>query len=247
MPHTFRIEHFEGPLDLLLQLVEQEELDISNISLATVADQFVTYVKDHADIAPDELADFLVVAAKLVYLKSKLLIPSLVDEELDQGPDLETQLREYQRFVRAAKEIDRLWNQGRQSFLRQETGRARVQIGFCPPPGVTRDVLVSIMRRVVARLEPLLKLPEVSVERAISLQDKLNDLFERVKSHVKMSFHVFIATSRTKHEAIVSFLALLELVKQRVVRVGQPELFEDISIEMHENAPEKNPLAESFV
>ena len=96
--YEIKTEQFQGPLDLLLSLIESQKLDISQIALAQVTDQYLTYLDQAQDIGATELADFLVVAAKLMYMKSKLLLPSLVDEELEEGPDLETQLREYQKF-----------------------------------------------------------------------------------------------------------------------------------------------------
>lgn len=248
MAVTFRIEHFEGPLDLLLQLVEKEELELSNLSLANVAEQFVEYVNASKDIPPEELADFLVVAAKLMYMKSKLLLPSLNDPDMEEGPDLETQLREYRRFVSASREIDRMWKEGHRSFVRVAAGfKARSEEGFAPPPGVNADALMHAMRRVIARLEPLVRLPQASLERAISIQEKIRDLFQRVKKHAKTSFHAFISGAANRTEAIISFLALLELVKQRFVLVDQKDLFHDIAINVDANAPATDPFAESFV
>jgi segregation and condensation protein A len=240
---TFRIESFEGPLDLLLQLVEQEELDISTVSLATVAEQFVEHVQGNPDIPPEDLADFLVIAAKLMYMKSKLLIPSLHDEELEEGPDLETQLREYQRFVQAAKELEDVWNAGRRCYPRQQTGIRRIEFGFVTPIGVTPDVLFHAMKRVIARLEPILRLPQASLARVVSIQDKIRDLYQRLKTHAKTSFHTFLKSAKNRTEAIVSFLALLELVKRRFVFVDQQGLFHDIAIEANPDAT-GDPLAE---
>lgn len=247
MAVTFRVEQFEGPLDLLLQLVEQEELDISRVSLAKVAEQFVEYVQQSSQIPPEELADFLVVAAKLMYIKSKLLIPELHEAELEEGPDLESQLREYQRFVAASKEIDVRWRAGNRSFVRIGMPLKLVPSGFVPPLEVTLEVLHSTMRRVIARLEPIIRLPQASIERAVSIQDKIRDLFDRVKGQAKTSFHAFVAGSLGRTEAIVSFLALLELVKQRFVRVDQRNLFHDIAITAHESPPDAEILADSFV
>ena len=248
MAVTFRVESFEGPLDLLLQLVEQEELAISNVSLAKVAEQFLQYVQSSKTIPTEELADFLVIAAKLMYLKSKLLLPSLVDQELEEGPDLETQLREYQRFVAASREIDKMWNAGNRSYVRTPRATSwRTEVSFAPPPGVTTDSLVALMRRVIARLEPIVRLPKASIERAVSIQEKIRDLFTRIRSHAKTSFHTFIQGANTRTEAIVSFLALLELVKQRFVVVDQKSLFHDIDISTAPDAPQHDPLAESFV
>ncbi len=247
MAVTFRVEQFEGPLDLLLQLVEQEELDISHVSLAKVAEQFVEYVQQSSQIPPEELADFLVVAAKLMYIKSKLLIPELHDTELEEGPDLESQLREYQRFVAASKEVDVRWRAGHRSFVRIGMPLKLVPSGFVPPLEVTLEVLHATMRRVIARLEPIIRLPQTSIERAVSIQDKIRDLFDRVRSQAKTSFHAFVAGSLGRTEAIVSFLALLELVKQRFVRVDQRNLFHDIAITAHESPPDAEILADSFV
>jgi segregation and condensation protein A len=247
MAVTFRIEHFEGPLDLLLQLVEQEELDISTVALAHVAEQFLAHIQASQTIVPEELADFLVVAARLMYLKSKLLLPSLIDQELEEGPDLETQLREYQRFVAASKEINELWNGNSRSFPRAERPMKQATVGFSPPMSLTLEEMGAIMRRVIARIEPIIRLPKASIERAVSIQDKIQDLFHRIRTHAKTSFHTFLKDAPSRGDAIVSFLALLELVKQRFVLVDQKDLFHDIDISASPDAPENDPLAHSFV
>ncbi|MFZ2804557.1 MAG: ScpA family protein [Patescibacteria group bacterium] len=247
MPVTFRIERFEGPLDLLLQLVESQELNISTVSLAAVADQFVRYVEEAKTIPLEEMADFLVVAAKLIYMKSKLLLPSLIDQELEEGPDLETQLRRYRMFVQASKEIDEMWKSGLRSFPRERRAMKQREPKFTPPSSVTADSLAELMRRVISRLEPLRKLPEAAVERVINIQEKIGSLLKRIREHAQMTFHEFVGAKASKPEVVVSFLALLELVKQRFVRVTQGEMFEDISIEAHPDASAQDPLAHSFV
>lgn len=247
MPVQFKIEHFEGPLDLLLQLVEQEQLDISSVALATVADQFVGYVNEHPNIPLEELADFLVVAAKLVYMKSKLLLPSLYDQELEEGPDLETQLRTYREFVRVSREIDKLWKSNAESFVRTRRVVKQTEVVFAPPPDVTTEVLRDVMARVILRLTPLLKLPQAAIERVVTIQEKISQLFTRIKNKATLSFTQFLGTHSSRPEAVASFLALLELVKQRFVRVSQQSLFHDIDIEAHPEPPAADPLAESFV
>ncbi|MFH1078312.1 MAG: segregation/condensation protein A [Patescibacteria group bacterium] len=244
---TFRVEQFEGPLDLLLQLVEREELDISTVSLATVAEQFVEHVQENQDIPPEDLADFLMIAAKLMYMKSRLLIPSIQDPDLEEGPDLETQLREYQRFVQAAKMMDGMWNAGRRSYARQISSIKRQETaGFMPPVGVTADAMFHAMKRVIARLEPLLRLPQASLERVVTIHEKIRDLYRRISTHSKTSFHAFLKGAKTRTEAVVSFLALLELVKRRFVFVNQKNLFEDIDIEADPDAT-GDPLAEPTI
>lgn len=247
MPVTFHTGQFEGPLDLLLQLVEQEKLDISNIALATVAEQFLAHVHGNKDIPLEELADFLLVAAKLVYLKSKLLLPSLYDQEMEEGPDLETQLRQYRDFVRISKEVDKMWKSGRVAFRRADRPVKVTQPVFAPSSSITVDVLVELMRRVVMRLEPITKLPQAALERVVSVQEKIGLLFSRIRSTAKMTFKEFMGGNVSKPEAVASFLALLELVKQRFIRVAQVSLFEEIDIEKHPEAPETSPFAESYI
>lgn len=244
---TFRVERFEGPLDLLLQLVEKEELDISTVSLAAVAEQFVQYVNEAAQIPLEEMADFLVVAAKLMYLKSKFLLPTLQDAELEEGPDLETQLRRYRAFVEAAQRIGVLWNAGQRSYARERPTVQRRDVQFLPPVDVTPDVLSQALHRVIHRLEPLRSLPQAAVGRVVTIQEKIRGLLERIRSAARTTFHEFVGGRQDRSEMVVSFLALLELVKQRFVRVAQTDLFHDIDIEAHPEAPSLDPLSESFV
>lgn len=235
MPITYKIDHFEGPLDLLLQLVEQEEVDITEISLAKVADQFVAHIHSaKGKILPEELADFLVVAAKLVYIKSKALIPSLEDSLMEEGPDLASQLRLYQQFVRVSRSIDETWKKGDISYPRERRPIRSLEVKFSPPEGVTVNMLHDVMERIVDRLKPLAKLPEAAMKRVITIQEKIADLAARLRSKAKLTFSSFLSKSKDRNEAVVSFLALLELVKQRVVRVNQGDLFQEIDIAVHD-------------
>ncbi len=247
MSVTFKVEKFEGPLDLLLQLVEKNELDISTVSLAAVAEQFVQHINDNPNLPLEEVADFLVVAAKLMYMKSKLLLPSLMDQELEEGPSLEEQLRRYRLFIEASKDINRLWNSGKRSFERTRRPFRLRDVTFIPPEGVTADALSEVMRRVIARLEPLAKLPKAAVERVVSIQEKISHLLRRVREMMNTTFREFVGKKANKADVVVSFLALLELAKQGFVRVAQNELFTDIAIEKHPDAPEHDPFAHSFV
>lgn len=232
MSVTFHVERFEGPLDLLLQLVEREELDITEISLARVAEQYVERLHaNKGQIPPEELADFLVIAAKLVYLKSKLLIPTLEDAELDEGPDLATQLRQYQQFMDAAKWVDERWNEAHISYARDKSKPMRsLEPQFAPPKDVMVDAMKQIMERVILRLTPIVKLPQAAIRRIIRIQDKIADFARRLRTEAKITFSSFIHSAKDKQERLVSFLALLELVKQRVVNAEQEGTFEDIDI-----------------
>src|SRR3989339_2104859 len=103
---NFKIDKFEGPLGLLLQLIESQELDITEISLAKIADQYIEYIRGDKGIGPEELADFLVVAAKLLLIKSRALLPFLKGEAEEEIEEFEQQLRMYKEFLAAAKKIE---------------------------------------------------------------------------------------------------------------------------------------------
>lgn len=232
MNYSVRVNDFEGPLDLLLQLIEGEKMDITNISLVAVTEPFVKIVREgQKNIPTEELADFLVIAAKLVYLKSKALLPSLYDPEMEEGPDLEAQLRMYKAFVEAAKEIGEMALRGTSLYGRLKRTTRLTEPMFLPPPNVTPALLQELYQRVIHRLEPLLHLPKAAIERIISIEEKIQELGEHVKRHLKTSFHRFLAEAQDRGEMIVGFLALLECIKQRTVKVKQDNLFHDIQLE----------------
>jgi segregation and condensation protein A len=232
MRFPVKIEKFEGPLDLLLQLIESQELEITDVSLAQVTEPFVEHVRaQEGKIPPEDLADFLVVAAKLVYLKSKALLPGYRDEALEEGPDLETQLRMYKAYLEAARRLDEMSRHGIRSFGRPERPWRQMEPGFHPPVGVGPETLRQFYERVVARLEPIVRLPRAAVERVVSIEEKIRDLTERVRRALRVSFHKILAEAQDRSELVVSFLALLELIKQRSVTFHQTELFHDIQLE----------------
>lgn len=236
MPFPVAIDSFEGPLDLLLQLVEAEKLEITEISLIQVVEPFIQKLEERRGSIPtDELADFLVVAAKLVYLKSKAIIPSILDEELEEGPDLATQLRTYKAFAHLAQKINLRVIENRRSFNRQSRGQEKIQPGFRPPPELTKGQLHDLFDRFLRRLKPLVELPKAAIDRVVTIEEKMALLQEKIKHAVKVSFRSILKESQDKREMIVSFLALLELVKQRVIRVQQGTLFEEIELSAHES------------
>ncbi len=231
MAYEVQIASFEGPLDLLLQLVEAQKLEITEISLVEVTDPFVAHLRAHqGELSPQELADFLYIAAKLVYLKSKALVPTLVDPLLEEGPDLATQLKLYQVFVQAANQLGVLAKANQDSWSRMKPYVAPAKQAFLPPQGIGPLELSQLFHTVVRRLEPLARLPRVAIERVMSLEEKMRHLGARLARFRRLSFHAFLAESDSRLDIAVGFLALLELIKQRVVRVEQPELFSEIHL-----------------
>ncbi len=227
MTYLIKLEKFEGPLDLLLHLVEQEELSITEVSLARVTDDYLRAIRAAREIAPDALADFLVIAAKLILIKSRVLLPGLQLEE-EESP-LEDQLKLYREFLEASRTIEGLIKKKR--FL---YGRARPLIEarpeFSPPPRLTTGRLAEVFRSVLKNLEPFFALPRAAIERVISIQEKIAHLRSLIIDRLSLRFDEILRGAKSKTEAIVSFLALLELVKQRVIKAEQGDLFREITL-----------------
>lgn len=226
----FITKQFSGPLDLLLILIADQKMSINDIAISEVTEQYVKYVEalDDDAISPEELADFLLVAAKLLLLKSKALLPMFMKEEED-GPSLADQLRLYKAFVDASKSINTLWLQPPRGYFRVEPMRKAE--GFVPPANVTMDSVYRSMVQLVNRLAPPKPLPRTSMDKAVSLKEKINTLKALIHKHKNMLFHHTIGNLRNKTEVIVSFLALLELVKQQEILFSQETQFGDIFIE----------------
>jgi segregation and condensation protein A len=222
-----KLRQFEGPLDLLLQLIEQRQLDISTVALAEVTDQYLGQLPRVERLHPDELADFLVVAAKLLYLKSKILLPQL-DLPAEEDLSLEDQLRLYQTFVGAAEQLKRLFRKRHVMYGREHT--ATIEPAFAPPERLSLDDLHRTFTVVLQKLEPLFVMPATTIARTVSLQDKINSIRRLVTERAAVSFGELLASARTRMEVIVTFLALLELVKQRTAMVVQDKNFADIRI-----------------
>jgi len=223
---------FEGPLDLLLHLIEREELDITQVSLAQITNQYLEYLAQLSERDPDNLADFLVVAAKLLLIKSRVLLPqrpaSLGPDDEDVGQDLVQQLIEYKRFKEAAGWLQHLDEQGMQSYIRLAgvpTLDRIVDLGE-----VTVEDLLAAVRDVLA-----IKPPEPSVNGTvapitISIADQIDLIERKTQDGRPVSFRRLLARATTRMEVIVTLLALLEMVKQLRVTMRQDRQFGDIQI-----------------
>jgi segregation and condensation protein A len=225
--YEFKLEKFSGPLDLLLQLIEATKLDISDISLGTVTEQYLGYVNNSPHIAPEELADFLVIATKLILIKSRLLLPTLDIE--DEGPSLADQLKMYKEYVEATKVIEKIIRKKRFTYLHE---RMPVNIpAFRPPKGLTAEKLGEVFSRVLRAIAPIAELPKKMMLRAISIGEKMEQIKKIIFERTSSGFHHLLKSAKNKTEVIVSFLALLELIKQRAITVEQKNIFEDIEIQ----------------
>ena len=224
MPFKVKLEQFEGPLDLLLSLIEQEKLDITKVSLAKIADEFVQHVQQ-TKLPPEEVADFLLVASKLLLIKSQALFPGLKLE--DEGPALENQLKLLKLYHDASRRIEAMIAQQHFVYFREKMPVERV---FRPPQKVQPAALKEAFCAVLKVLEPLVRIPKKIMVRAISIQERIERLKNFILEKLTSSFKNFVGKGGDKTEVIVSFLALLELCKQRVVEVKQDQLFQDIMI-----------------
>lgn len=226
--YQVKLEKFEGPLHLLLELIENNDLDVSQISLAKIADEYINYVNSQQGIPLEELSDFLLVASKLIYIKSKALLPYLSwgDEE-DEAVGLEEQLKLYKEFLNASRKIEEMIKQKKFFFARE---RVVVPKGFYPPPKVTAGVLKNIYVEILKRIEPFIKMGKEIKDKVISIRQKIEDLKMQIGRRAKLGFQEFVGKAKNKTEVIVSFLALLELIKQKIVSAEQNDLFQDIQI-----------------
>lgn len=232
MAYHVQLESFEGPMDLLLQLVEAEKMTINQVSLAKVADQFMEYANTLTEKRPDELAEFLMVAAQLMLIKSKALLPHLMwDDDGSDAAELEQRLKMFQRFADAARRIDNIWRKEIWWHART-TLRAHKQAApvFYPPPGVTASRLASVMHKLIALMEEEQVEEKESVSRIVSIRDKISYIRSRLYDNISIGFSSLIKDDGNRTELIVTFLALLELVKQKLVGLTQDTLFADINI-----------------
>ncbi|MBI4090763.1 MAG: segregation/condensation protein A [Candidatus Komeilibacteria bacterium] len=227
LDYRFSVEQFEGPLDLLLKLIEDEKLDITTISLAKVADQYLAYLQEQEEVLPaEEIADFLVVAAKLIYIKSKYLLPSLELEE-EEG-DLEQQLKIYREYYQASKVIHKMIGKKKFSYVRSVPLKLPREQHFSPPQHLTTHALADAFKLVIGKLEVIIRLPKIFLKNTISIREKIQSLKDAIERGI---FHFHRLYDKTnKQDIIVSFLALLELVKTRHVAVEQTAMFSEITI-----------------
>lgn len=228
--YTVKIEKFEGPLDLLLELIELRKLEVTNISLAEVTDQFLSYLKSSEEISISNLANFIVVASRLILIKSKALLPflELTQEEEDDIVDLEKQLREYQKFRDAAKALGELFNQKNICFTR-EYKEIPINL-FYPPQNINSQALSDIFKRVLSENPPVIELPRNILKSKISIEDKIKHIGRLIKERIELSFHSLHAANQEKEHIVANFLAILELTRQKILVIEQKEIFGEIKL-----------------
>ncbi|KKT82229.1 MAG: Segregation and condensation protein A [Candidatus Azambacteria bacterium GW2011_GWA1_44_9] len=229
--YQIKTKVFEGPLELLLDLIEKRKLFINEISLAQIADDYVAHLKSFEKFPVDFVSNFLMVASTLILIKSKSLLPtlSLTPEETQDIAELEARLKEYQRIRELSLHVKKLF--GFNMLFPKGQTRLREAL-FVPSEEITTSSIFSSIRDVIARFPKKVSLPKVMVRKVISLDEMMSRLTDRITSNLKMSFREFAGVGKAeKVNVIVSFLAMLELVKQGVLAVTQHAHGDDIHME----------------
>jgi segregation and condensation protein A len=234
MSYTISLPAFEGPLDLLLQLIERAELDITTIALAQVADQYLLHVRALDVVEPRALAEFISLAARLLLIKSRTLLPRPADAPRSQGDadgdaeSLAQQLREYQRFKQAAATLRSWQDEERRTFLRTAVP------AFEPPEALPLShSLADLIAAVQRRMQLLLPLDEhapLVLAPRLTVGDVTTQIRVRLAHSRWISFDDLLATAITRQDLIVTFWAVLEMLKRRQVAIEQDTLFGAIAI-----------------
>jgi len=235
---------FEGPLDLLLQLIENAELDITKVSLARVTDQYLKHLHDLVQRDPVEVSAFLVIAAKLVYIKSSILLPSTQDEgeetEEDIGDQLTRQLIEYKQFKDIANWLAERQLSGLRSYYR-----------VAPPPKIVEHLdisdvtifdLIDILMDSYFKSEHETAMSEVVTISPLTIINRIKKIKEVLRTKQLIRFSELVAPDRSRLDIVVTFLALLELVKNHAITAMQQTLFSDIAFERTANLDQEFEL-----
>lgn len=231
MANDVQLHNFTGPLDLLLQLIETQEMPITEVSLSQVTEQFLEYLEEVEERSPEELADFLVVATKLLLIKSQALLPYLqLDQEEEDPNELAAQLRMYKKYAQATEVIQKRIEQRTFLYPKPQT-KVLPETVFAPPTGLGTAELRQYFIEILAGLEPVVKIPKTAIQKVISLREKLGQIQQLFKKQVTMNFHELLADAQDPEEIVVTFLAVLELVKQHSVTVKQDGSFADITLQ----------------
>ena len=253
MEYKVNLEKFSGSLDLLSSLIEEKKMAINEISLSAVTDQFLEYLKKFeesimtsdvknsptSDVNTADyqriLADFLVIASRLILIKSRSLLPNLVlsREEESDIKELEERLKIYQQIKIWGRELGK-WAKNRHPYFSRESYFNLPAI-FYPPKNIYPDNLVKIYKEFLKTLPQIEKLEEQSFKRIVTLDQKIQELRTRITTAVEASFADISNGVKTKIDIILSFLAILMLFRSRVLELSQDKLFGDIKIKQYVN------------
>lgn len=238
--YKVRTEVFEGPLELLLQLVEKRKLFINDISLSGVADDYIRHIKSLEKFPIGDAAGFVLVASVLVLIKSKSLLPKLdlSEEEEVSIEELQERLKDYQRIKDLSVHVQECF--GKTIIFPRIHVSKHIQPIFAPEQSITQENLLAAVFSVISKVPRKESVPKKTIRKIVSLEEVIDNLSKRIAKSFRMSFSEFSGgTKAEKVMVVVSFLAVLELVKQGTLIVKQGTTFSDIDMETgHVHVPE---------
>ncbi len=225
-------EVFDGPLDLLLSLIEKRKLLINDIALSEVANDYLKYTERHDNLPISETAQFVLIGSTLLLIKSKSLLPvlSLTSEEKDSMENLELRLKVFDKYKTIARSLVDIYEK-KTLFTRKKIRKRKVE--FSPDETINLENIAVSIQSVIKSLPKLeTNLNKTVVQKVMSLEDMMERLTDRINSSMQVSFRQFSSDApEGKLNTIVSFLAMLELVRQGMIRVEQSRMFSDISMQ----------------
>jgi segregation and condensation protein A len=228
---TLQLPVFEGPLDLLLDLIERAELDITRVALAQVTDQYLAYMKQASVYSLEDLTAFLVIASRLLQIKSEALLPRPPErgpEEEDPGDALARQLVVYKKYKQIAILLAQREAQGLRTYLRSAPppeAEPQLELNVLPV-----SALAHTMAELLQSREPQVDLDEVIVASKVRIRDRIARVVSLLRRRGRTTFGALLRDTRSRLEVVVSFLAILELIKLRRVIAEQSEVFGEIEI-----------------
>ncbi|NGZ09254.1 MAG: segregation/condensation protein A [Nitrospira sp. LK70] len=232
LPYQVRIENFEGPLDLLLHLIKKNEINIYDIPVAMIAQQYLDYLEAMEELNLNVAGDFLVMAATLLQIKSRMLLPVDEADDDEDGPDpreeLVRRLLEYKTFKEAARQLDQQETLWREIFGREQAHSVEEVEEDLPLENVSLFDLVDALKGVLER-NPGSPLIEIVLDN-LTVRERMNLVLEMLEGKDSVSFAALFEGSCHRMVVVVTFLALLELMRLRVVRVFQGETFGPILV-----------------
>ena len=229
---------YEGPFGLLLGLVEKRKLFINDLSLAQVTEDYLGHINSLGKMHPAEASSFILVAATLILIKSKSLLPnlSLTSEEEGDISALEERLRLYELYTKLGINIKDSFGQ---KIIFAPLERKSEVLVFLPDEQITRESMMAFARGALGRIPKKVVLPEIEVKKVISIEEMISKLTDRMQESIqKMSFKDFAGKAVSKEEkvfVIVGFLAMLELVRQGILNAVQDGDMADILIEKRDD------------
>lgn len=233
MSLDLHLDNFEGPLDLLLHLIRKNEMDICDIRIAEITDQYLAVIESMQQLNLDVAGEFVVMAATLIHIKSKMLLPEpdeedFEDEELDPRAELVRRLLEYQKYKEAATELDRRPLHGRDVFTRPPAPAAGEEADEAEFIEVGLFDLVEALRDLL-KTAPQGSVHEIGFEQ-ISITERINHVLQEVATRGSLAFSELFSANPLRSDIVATFLAMLELVKMRTVRLMQNTRFGSIWI-----------------